>query len=164
MKVVRHRRFCNLKALIAVCALLCVVACSAPASDLTAQKQEAVAVFNAYVTNLNASDYEAAAEIYDDGPDFHWIERGGVQYASGAEAAASLRSFKDQPGTATMTVDKLMAASLSDGAVLITAHFTFAMANPDGTPQFAFDGWMTAAMARRANGWRIAAGQVGPGS
>ncbi|WP_262694519.1 YybH family protein [Kordiimonas aquimaris] len=160
----RDHYLAALRSLLAACAVLCLMACTEAAPDLAAQKQDAMDAFNAYVTNLNAGDYEAAAEIYDDGPDFHWIERGGVQYASGAEAAASLRSFSGQTGTASMTVDEMMAATLSDGAVLITAHFTFAMANPDGTPQFSFDGWMTAAMTRRVNGWRIASGQVGPGS
>lgn len=152
-----------LRPFIAACATLCLMACTEAAPDFAAQKQQAINAFNTYVTNLNAGDYEAAAEIYDNGPDFHWVERGGVQYASGAEAAASLRSFSGQTGTASMTVDEMMAATLSDGAVLITAHFTFSMANPDGTQQFAFDGWMTAAMTRRAEGWRMAAGQVGPG-
>lgn len=140
----------------------CVVltACNPAQSD---NKAEARAAFEAYAEALNTGDIEVAAAMYDTEAGFHWVERGDIQYATGAEAAASLRGLSGGDGQPHMTLDRIQVADLGEEAALVSAHFDFAMLSTDGAEQFSFDGWMTVGMVKRADGWRIAGGQVGPG-
>lgn len=127
-------------------------------------KTEAGAALQDYVDAINAGDVALAASFYDKDPDFHWVERGGIQYDDAADAAASLEGLVVPGSTATMTLDQVRVADVSADAALVSAHFDYAMSFEGGTDGFAFDGWMTVAMVRRADGWRIAGGQVGPGA
>lgn len=138
---------------------------SAPGPELNDEqvKAEVRGAFDAYVADLNRGDYAQAALIYERGQNFHWIERGGIQYASGAEAAASLQSFEGQGVTPRMTNDEMHVAYLSPGSALVSTHFTFEMMEAGGETRFAFNGWMSVAMVKRQNRWLFAAGQVGPG-
>lgn len=126
-------------------------------------EQEAAAAFEAYVEALNSDNVSVAASMYDREDGFHWIERGRVQYESGADAAASLQSLTQAGGTSQMTVDSIHVAEMAEGAALVSAHFDFVMLSSEGQQQFAFDGWMTVGMVKRAEGWRIVGGQTGPG-
>lgn len=140
--------------------LLLIAACDSPSIDT---EEEAEAAFRAYVEALNSDDLSIAASMYDRKDGFHWIERGGVQYESGADAAASLQALAQAGGKSQMTVDSIRVAEMADGAALVSAHFDFVMLSSEGERQFAFDGWMTVGMVKRADGWRIAGGQSGPG-
>ncbi len=143
--------------------LLGLLALTACAQENTNPAPEAEAAFAAYVAAINAGDTQAVAEMYDENPGFHWVERGGVQYTSGAQAAASLDSLFTDGGSAEMTVDNVQVAPLGQGGALVSAHFDLTMLDQAGDAQFAFDGWMTVGMVRRADGWKIAGGQTGPG-
>lgn len=146
-------------------AILCLIgvmtACSPGQSGDT--RAEARAAFQAYADALNTGDIEAAAAMYDTEEGFHWVERGGIQYENGADAAVSLGNLTAGGAPTRMTVDTIRVADLGDGAALVSAHFDFAMLSTEGVEQFSFDGWMTVGMVKRATGWRIAGGQVGPG-
>lgn len=133
-------------------------ACSAAATPT----ESAQAAFEAYVAAINAGDVERAADFYDDDPDFHWVERGEVQYRSAEEAAESLAGLTSYGGTPEMTVDQVLVVDLDDNAAFLTAHFEFAMIGPDDATLFQFGGWMSVAMVKRDDGWKIAAGQSGP--
>lgn len=148
--------------MILLCLVLvaCVQAVPKADSDSAAK---AVDAFEAYVDALNAGDIETAAAIYDLSPGFHWIERGGVQYETGAEAARALKSLSANAGLSRMTVNTVKVSELAEGAVLLSAQFDFAMLSEAGDEQFSFDGWMTVGMAKRDGGWRIAGGQTGAG-
>lgn len=135
-----------------------VASCSAPV-DNTAQ--DARLAFEAYVEALNAANFDSAAQMYDNSEGFHWIERGGVQYESGSDAANSLRALSDSGGKPQMRLDAVRVAKLADGAALVSAQFDFQMLAETGDEMFAFDGWMTVGMVRREKGWRIAGGQTG---
>ncbi len=139
---------------------LLISACSAEPNDT---RNEARSAFEAYIEALNSGDTAAAASMYDTEDGFHWIERGGVQYETGEDAAASLRSLSANGGKPQMTVDSIRVAGLANDAALVSAHFNFVMLSDEGESQFSFDGWMTVGMVRRAEGWRIAGGQTGPG-
>lgn len=140
--------------------LLLIAACSGPSINT---EQEAASAFEAYVEALNSDDVSVAASMYDREDGFHWIERGGVQYESGADAAASLQSLTQTGGKSQMTVDSIHVAEMAEGAALVSAHFDFVMLSSEGQQQFAFDGWITVGMVKRAEGWRIVGGQTGPG-
>lgn len=143
---------------------LTLIACGqASTKTKTDSAAEAVAAFEAYVEALNTGEIETAAAIYDLSPGFHWIERGGIQYESGAAAAQSLKSLSASAGSSKMTVNTMKVSELAEGAVLLSAHFDFAMLSEAGEEQYSFDGWMTIGMAKRDTGWRIAGGQTGLG-
>ena len=153
--------------IIAILLTLIVISCSVsdrPATQTPDQVvKDAQTAFDDYIESLNQGDYNSASKIYDIDPGFHWIERGGIQYTSGAEAAASLQSFESSGGRANMTTDQMVTTYLSPTSVFISTHFDFAMLGPDDGVQFAFDGWMSVAMVKKQNRWVFAAGQVGPG-
>lgn len=137
-----------------------LAACSTPKVDSAAAAKSA---FESYVAAINDGDIARAASFYDDGPGFHWIERGGVQYTKGAEAAASLKQLAAGGGKSSMTIDHVQVAPMSATAALVSAHFDFAMLDASGSKEFGFDGWMTVGMVERNGGWKIAGGQTGPG-
>ncbi|WP_162789542.1 nuclear transport factor 2 family protein [Altererythrobacter sp. ZODW24] len=141
-------------------ASLALSACSVQKLD---SADEAKAAFESYISALNNGDTEAAAAVYDSGPGFHWIERGGVQYASGAAAANSLRELAKSSGESTMTIEDVQVASMSADSALVSAHFEYVMEGAAGEQGFSFDGWMTVGMVKREDGWKIAGGQTGPG-
>jgi len=141
-------------------AALTLVSCSQKNSDTAA---EAKAAFGTYVKALNDGDINLAVAMYDDEIGFHWIERGEVQYDKGADAAASLKALSQSGGKAMMTADNVRVAAMENGSALVSAHFDYAMLDEEGEQQFAFDGWMTVGMVKRADGWKIAGGQTGPG-
>ena len=152
----------NVMRFIIVTGLACIIAaCNSEPVDTRAQAHRA---FETYIEALNRGDTETAASMYDNNEGFHWIERGGVQYESGAEAADSLRALSANGGRSNMSVDNIRVAVLADGAALVSGHFDFTMLSSDGEPQFSFDGWMTVGMVKRAGAWRIAGGQTGPGA
>lgn len=139
---------------------LLLVACSETRTNTAAEAQ---AAFEAYVDALNKGNIDTAAQIYDLSPGFHWIERGGIQYDTGAAAAASLKSLSENGGSSKMTLDNLKVVKLAEDAALVSSHFNFVMFSKTGEEQFSFDGWMTVGMAKRNSGWKIAGGQTGPG-
>ncbi len=139
---------------------LTLASCSQTKNDTAS---EAKAAFGVYVDALNNGDTDVAAAMYDDEMGFHWIERGGVQYDNGADAAASLKALSQSGGIARMTADNIRVAKMGDRSALVSAHFDYAMLSEDGEKQFAFDGWMTVGMVKRPGGWKIAGGQTGPG-
>ena len=125
---------------------------------------EAQSAFEAYVGAINRGDVDAAADFYDAGSKtFHWIERGAVQYDSAEAAAASLRSLNGAGSTSRMEVDELHVTALDERSAFVSGHFHFVMLDASGGGAFSFDGWMSVAMIKRASGWKIAAGQTGPG-
>ncbi len=142
--------------------LVSMSACE-PMSSATDSTTEAKAAFQAYVDAINNGDIESASVMYDVEEGFHWVERGGLQYARGEDAAESLRTLTSNGGVPRMSIDDIHAAHLSKGAALVSAHFDFSVLSDTGEERFSFDGWMTVGMAMRSGGWRIAGGQSGPG-
>ncbi len=135
-----------------------------PERSVADSTAEAKAAFQAYVDAINTGDIESASAMYDNEDGFHWVERGGVQYARGEDAAESLRTLTSSGGVPRMSIDDIHAAHLDKGAALVSAHFDFSMLSDAGEVQFSFDGWMTVGMVMRSGVWRIAGGQVGPGA
>ena len=131
-----------------------------PSGD--AAKEEARAALLAYAAAINEGDVDKAGEIYDRDADFHWIDRGVIQYQDGEAAAESLRGLIAPGATATMTFGEIRTADLAPGAVLVSARYNYEMSYAGDDEGFSFGGWMTLAMVKRENGWRIAGGQAGP--
>ncbi len=135
----------------------------APQQSIPATESEAEAAFDQYVEAVNSGQSSAVAAMYDDNPGFHWVERGGVQYTSGDEAAASFEELVASGMEPRMTTDTMQVSILGERSALVSAHFDLAMFDASGAEQFAFDGWMTVGMVKREDGWKIAGGQTGPG-
>ncbi|GJL94006.1 MAG: hypothetical protein DHS20C05_04110 [Hyphococcus sp.] len=157
-----------MKNMMIVLSLIWIAGCSNPVDvpagyDPQSVKDEARAALIAYGEALSSGDIEKAAEYYDRDADFHWIERGGVQYESGDEAAASLKALIVPGATAKLTFDDIRIADLGPTAALASAYFTYEMDYENDQQDFSFGGWMSVALTKRAQGWRFAAGQVGPG-
>ena len=131
------------------------------AATATAEAEQA---FEGFVAAINSGDTATAATIYDRSDGFRWVEGGVVQYASGDEAAASLKQNFPAGSRMLLVVDEMHSAALGPDSALLSAHYTMTALNPNGSEQFSFDGWMTMGMAKRAEGWRIVGGQAGPGS
>jgi len=150
--------YLRLIATLAMTALL--VGCSKPTADPATEAGDA---FARYVEAINKGDTEAVAAMYDSNAGFHWIEQGGVRYATGNEAGTAFAELARSGSRAQMTTDEMQVAILSDTSALISSHFEFSLLDASGVEQFAFDGWMTVGLAKRENGWKIAGGQTGPG-
>lgn len=127
-------------------------------------KKEARNALLDYGEAISVGDIALAASYYDRDPDFHWIERGGVQYESGDAAADALKALIVPGASARLSFDNIKVVDLSDNTAFVSAHFDYEMSFKGDQPGFSFDGWMSVAMVKRAQGWRIAGGQVGPGS
>jgi len=143
--------------------VLILGACDQAAVPESGNAAEAERAFETYVAAINDGDTEKATQFYDRADGFHWVERGNVQYASGDEAAASLIENSSAAHRVTMKIDDLHSAPLGPGAALLSAHFTYSARGSHGSLIYSFDGWMTVGMVKRAEGWRIAGGQTGPG-
>jgi len=149
---------------VGLCAGLLLVGCVENGSGYVDDdvKAEAAGAFARYADAINESDYEVAAAFYDDDADFHWIDRGALQYDSSQAAAASLRGFA-QPGMkAVFTLEDPYVGDLSRESVLLSVRYRFDQQTEEGEAVFGFDGWMTVGMVKRDDGWKIAGGQAGP--
>lgn len=140
--------------------MIALAACSPANGDA---EISAEAAFADYVAALNNGDIEVAASIYDDADGFHWIERGAVQYASGAEAAKSLKASLQSGGKVRMRTDNVHVAEMGTDSALLSAHFEYTMLDEADIALFSFDGWMTVGMVKREDGWKIVGGQTGSG-
>lgn len=145
-----------------ILAIIFISSCTAPKASPN-NSAEAKSAFETYVAAINSGETEKAAAMYDDGAGFHWVERGAVQYDTGANAAESLRSISETDRKASMLVDDIRVAAMGEGSALVSGHFDYSMLGGDDEPQISFDGWMTVGMVKRADGWKIAGGQTGPG-
>ena len=147
---------------------ICVfsVACSEALHDeevvVEDAKTQAHAAFDAYVLAINAGDLATAAMFYDDDPDFHWIDRGILQYDSADAAQASLKNSSPPGSAVTFSYDEIYVADLSDHAAMLTVRYTYDVSFENGGKGYGWQGWMTLAMVKRENGWKIAGGQAGP--
>lgn len=136
---------------------------AASPADVASNADGAQAAFEQFVADINAGRIDAAAGYYDRAPGFHWVERGAVQYETGDAAAASLTSNFSPDSNSAMTLHDIRVAPMGADAAVVSAQFTFSATDQASGADFAFEGWMTVGMVRRADGWRIAAGQSGPG-
>ncbi|WDI32251.1 nuclear transport factor 2 family protein [Hyphococcus flavus] len=134
----------------------------AEADSAGADKQAARDALIAFADAINAGDIEKAGAIYDRDAGFHWIDRGTVQYESGEAAAQSLNALMAEGANATMTFEDILLTDLTPGAVLVSAKYQYDIRYTDDRQGFAFGGWMTLAMVKRDDGWKIAGGQAGP--
>ncbi len=149
-----------MKPLALAAAFASLAACASTTADPAAG---ASAAFDAYVAAINAGDTEKAVSFYDDEPGFYWVEHGHIRYRSAGEAADSLRAMASQPGTAKMTINDILVAEMGADAALVSAHFDYGMLDEAGKTIWRSGGWMSLGMVKRENGWKIAAGQTGPG-
>ena len=126
-------------------------------------ENEALAAFQDFIGAISAEDAATATAFYDRAPGFHWVENGGLVYADAEAAATSLASVIDLGADLTVTLGDHYVVALGSDAALISAYVVLDAAYPDPQENFSYDGWMTFAMIKRAEGWRIAGGQTGPG-
>lgn len=125
-------------------------------------KTQARTAFDAYVLAINEGDLETAAAFYDDDPDFHWVDRGILQYDSATAAGDSLKASSPPGSTTAFSYDQLYMADLADNAALLTVRYNYDVSFEGGGEGYGWQGWMTLAMVKRDNGWKIVAGQAGP--
>lgn len=137
-----------------------IAACSNQVTDVKLEAKEALLAFGAAI---NTGDIEVAVAFYDTDPDFHWIERGGVQYENGAAAAASLNELLASGRKSVISYDDIRVADLSPTSALVSAHFYMTIRQSEEAVPFSFDGWTSIAMVKREGRWFFAAGQAGPG-
>ena len=126
-----------------------------------AMKREAIAAVHAFANEVNAGRFANAGQVYDRGPDFHWVEQGQVAYESGAAAAAALLDLGDGAVTPTLVYTQLRAAELGPGAMMVSGRFNFSLAQPEGLP-IRYGGWVSIAMSKRGGRWYFMAGHTSP--
>ncbi|HPE29861.1 MAG TPA: DUF4440 domain-containing protein [Parvularculaceae bacterium] len=140
----------------------CASCSGATAYDAGKTKAEAAALLADYALAISTGDFDRAASTYDDDEDFHWIDRGMLQYASASDAAASLKSIA-QPGMKSVLIlEKPVVADLSENAALASVRYRFDQRQENGDPLWGFDAWMTVGLVKRDDGWKIAARQAAP--
>ena len=142
--------------------LLAACSINVPQTPVDSASQ-ARAAFGTYVEAINTGDLDAAAAMYDRTPGFHWIEFGHVRFATGDDAATSIMALAEEGATPVMTVQDVLAANMGDDAALVSAHYDFRMQGEDGARLYSHTGWLSLGFVRRADGWKIAGGQNGPG-
>ncbi len=130
--------------------------------DPAAVQKDAASAFQAYVTALNDDDLETARNFYDDTPGFHWIEKGRIHFEDGEAAAKALTGFGEGPGKSVMTIDDMRVAPMGPDAAFVSAKYRFSVFFPGGD-FMEIPGWMSVAMVRRDEEWKIAGGMTDDG-
>lgn len=144
-----------------------VVAACAPVTDFEANassdvKTDVRSAFDAYVAAINAGDLQKATTYYDNDDDFHWIDQGKLQYASAEAAKESLLNSSPSDSSTQFAYDGVYIADLSANAALVSVRYTYAVSFESDATGYGWEGWMTFAMVKREDGWKIAGGQAGP--
>ncbi|NVE93402.1 YybH family protein [Altererythrobacter lutimaris] len=142
--------------------LLLVTCAEEQPSDPATIKSEVDAALSAYADAINNGDLESVAALYDDDPDFHWIDQGALQYNSADDAKKSLSALASQGTLPTIIMQKPLIADLGERAAIASVQYRFDMRDPEGNELFGWEGWMTLGFVRREEGWKIASGQAGP--
>ena len=110
-----------------------------------------------------AAQWDSLALLYDDAPNFSWIENGNVVARSRAEIRRGLE--KVPPGMALATrFDPLEVRALDIGVVFVqtTSHTQF-VNQATGAPAFGFSTMLTMIVVRRPDGWKLRQGHASGG-
>ena len=117
------------------------------------------ATLDAFRRYSAAGQWDSLAGLYDESPDFRWMELGVVRYRSTAQIREELRRVA--PGTRIETThhDTEIVALAPGAASIATAfHTKFVDSrNPGGVE---FGGVITMVLLHREAGWRIVVGHT----
>lgn len=103
-------------------------------------------------------DWDALLRLYEDGPDFRWLEDGAVAYASVADIRAAIAAMP--AGTRIVTThDDVRITPAAPGTAWASMRFQSTFLGADG-PSFGFAGVVTLLLRHRPEGWRIVGGHA----
>ena len=110
-------------------------------------------------------DWNALLGLYDDGPEFRWLEDGALAYASVGDIRAAIAGMP--AGTRIVTThDDVRITPVAPGIAWASMRFESTFLGADG-PSFGFSGVVTLLLRHRPEGWRIVGGHAstphGPG-
>ena len=108
-----------------------------------------------------AARWDSLAGLYDDAPNFSWIESGRVVARSRADIRRGFDTLSPQLSLAT-TFDSLEVHALAAGVAFVQTRTTtqFIDKSSSGAPAFSFMTTMTMLIVRRADGWKIRHGHA----
>jgi hypothetical protein len=117
------------------------------------------ATLDAFRRYSAAGQWDSLAALYDESPEFRWVEQGVVQYRSAGQIRQALRRVS--PGTRIETTHHdTQIAALAPGAASVATAFHTRFVDPRSPAGMEFGGVITMVLAHRAGGWRIVVGHT----
>jgi hypothetical protein len=137
-----------------------VVGCG-PSTDLTSEHtaaiRDSVATVMADFRRYSAeAEWDSLLSLYTEGPEFHWVEDGAVQYSSTDEIRAAIEAAGS--GVRLVTTHREMKVTpLAPGVASVFTLFDTQLIDSAG-PGFSYSGAVTMVVVHRESGWRILSG------
>jgi hypothetical protein len=129
------------------------------AAHAVAIRDSVQATLDAFLRYSAAGQWDSLAGLYDEGPEFRWLEQGVVQYRSAAQIRQALRRVS--PGTRIETTHHdTQLAALAPGAASVATAFHTRFVDPRNPTGLEFGGVITMTLVHRDAGWRIVVGHT----
>jgi len=129
------------------------------AAHAAAIRDSVQATLDAFLRYSAAGQWDSLGGLYDEGPEFRWMEQGVVQYRSAAQMRQALRRVS--PGTRIETTHHdTEIVALAPGAASVATAFHTRFVDPRNPAGLEFGGVITMVLAHREPGWRIVVGHA----
>jgi hypothetical protein len=128
-------------------------------AQASAIRDSVQATLDAFRRYSAAGQWDSLAALYDDSPDFRWMENGVVQYRSAAQIRQALRRVAPDTRIETEHHDTEIVP-LAPGAAAVATGFHTRFVDPRNPAGFEFGGVITMVLAHRPAGWRIVMGHA----
>jgi hypothetical protein len=129
------------------------------AAHAAAIRDSVKATLAAFLRYSAAGHWDSLAGLYDESPEFRWMEEGIVQYRSSAQIRQALR--RASPGTRIETTHHdTQIAALAPGVGSVATAFHTRFVDPRNPAGLEFGGVITMTLVHRDAGWRIAVGHT----
>lgn len=129
------------------------------AAHAAAIRDSAQATLDAFLRYSAGGQWDSLAALYDDGPDFRWLEQGTLLYRSAAGIRQAMARVRPTTRIETSHFDsKIVPLAPGVASVATAFHTKFVDArNPAGVE---FGGVITMVLVHREEGWRIVVGHT----
>jgi hypothetical protein len=114
---------------------------------------------DAFLRHAAAAQWDSLAALYDDSPDFRWLEQGLVRYRSVAQIREELRRRGPDTRIETSFLDTKIVV-LGPGAASVATAFHTRFVDPRNPGGLEFGGVMTMVLAHREAGWKFVSGHT----
>jgi hypothetical protein len=128
------------------------------AAHAAAIRDSVQATLDAFLRFGAAGQWDSLLPLYDDTPDFRWMEQGMVRYRSVAQIREELRRRGPETRLETSFLDTKVVV-LGPGAASVATTFHTRFTDPRN-PGVEFSGVMTMVLAHRETGWKFVAGHT----
>lgn len=129
------------------------------AAHAAAIRDSVQATLDAFLRHSAAGQWDSLATLYDDSPDFRWMENGVVQYRSAAQIRQAFRRVAPGTRIETSHTDTEIVV-LAPGAASVATAFYTKFIDPRNPSGLEFGGVMTMVLAHRPAGWRFVVGHT----